>query len=279
LKANHHTHSYFSDGNSHPVDYAKKALELGFNLLGFSEHSPVPFDNTFSFKPHRKEEYIHIINALKSEYAGQLEIALSMEMEFIPGLADKFADVEKEYALDYVIGSVHLVKNRSDNGLWFIDGSRYETYDKGLRDLFGNDIKKAITAYWHQVNLMLETQHIDIIGHLDKIKMHNRGRFFTEDEKWYTDLVTETLNLIKLKEVIIEINTRGIYKGRATTTYPGPDILKQVKELGIRVMINSDAHKPEELDGAFSVAKEILDECGISSVICFQSGEWIEVPA
>jgi histidinol-phosphatase (PHP family) len=278
LKSNHHTHSFFSDGKAHPEEFAKKAVESGFAMLGFSEHSPVSFENAFSFKSSSKEEYLAIINSLKAEYSGRLEVALSMEMEYIPGISDNFAAVEKEYGLDYVIGSVHLVRNGTDEALWFIDGSLSETYDDGLRLLFGNDIKKAVSAYWHQVNRMLETQRTDIIGHLDKIKMHNHDRFFREDEPWYVALVNETLDLIKSKEVIIEVNTRGIYKNRSATTYPGPGILKQVKALGIPVMVNSDAHQPHELDGAFAFAEQLLRDTGIKTVRCFQAGCWIEVP-
>jgi len=277
LKSNHHTHSFFSDGKSHPDEYAKMAVKLGFGLLGFSEHSPVPFDNPFSFKPERKEEYLAIINSLKTEYTGRLEIALSMEMEYIPGISENFALVGKEFNLDYLIGSVHLVNNGQDEALWFIDGSVAETYDEGLRNLFGNDIRKAVSTYWQQVNRMIETQRIDIIGHLDKIKMHNRDRFFREDEPWYIALVNETLDLIKSREVIVEVNTRGIYKNRSNTTYPGPEILRKIKRLGIPVMVNSDAHQPHELDGAFPYAEKLLKESGFTSVRCFQSGQWKEV--
>ena len=277
MKTNHHTHTFFSDGKAHPAEYAARASELGFTLLGFSEHSPVPFDNAFSFKPSRKEEYLSIIQALKLQYAGRLEIALSMEMEYIPGLSENFAVLEKEYGLDYVIGSVHLVKPSMDGNLWFIDGFLARTYDDGLRDLFGSDIRKAVTAYWHQVNQLIEKERIDIIGHLDKIKMHNRNRYFTEDEPWYKSLVSETLDLIKSREVIVEVNTRGIYKKRADTTYPGIEILRQIKTMGIPVMVNSDAHLPHELDGAYEDARQVISMAGISSVLSFKSGQWIEI--
>jgi histidinol-phosphatase (PHP family) len=65
MLTNHHTHSLYSDGSSQPEDYITTAIEKGFNLLGFTEHSPLPFENTFSFKKENKEEYLSLMNALK----------------------------------------------------------------------------------------------------------------------------------------------------------------------------------------------------------------------
>jgi len=189
-------------------------------------------------------------------------------------MSENFSKVKSEYKLDYLIGSVHLVRHKNKDELWFTDGPDYRTYDQGLNELFGGDIKKAVTTYYHQLNEMIETQQFDIIGHFDKIKMHNRDRFFKEDEHWYMALVSETLNLLQDRDLIVEVNTRGIYKQRSETTYPGLDILKQIKKLRIPVMVNSDAHKPHELDGEFAYSFSLLKEAGIDEVVYFKGNGW-----
>ena len=70
--------------------------------------------------------------------------------------------------------------------LWFIDGPD-KNYVIGIENIFNNDIKKAVTNYYRQIQEMVITQKPDIIGHLDKIKMNNKARFFSEDEKWYKE--------------------------------------------------------------------------------------------
>jgi histidinol-phosphatase (PHP family) len=274
IRANNHTHTLYSDGNSQPEEYVVRAIELGFSLLGFSEHSLLPFENTFSFKLEKKEEYLALFDRLKSKYKGQIELALAMEFDYIPGLSKDFKPVQEEFNLDYSIGSVHLVGRNGMENLWFIDGPRSEIYDSGLETYFGGDIRKAVGAYYSQLNAMLESQQFDIIGHLDKIKMHNRGRYFTEEESWYKELVMETLELIRQKGVIIEMNTRGIYKKRSDTTYPGPFILRQANQMAIPVTINSDAHLPEELDGEFALALSIAREAGIKELVTFEDHQW-----
>jgi histidinol-phosphatase (PHP family) len=86
--------------------------------------------------------------------------------------------------------------------------------------------------------------------------------------------VSETLELIQDRDIIVEVNTRGIYKQRSETTYPGLDILKQIKNLRIPVMVNSDAHKPHELDGEFGYGFNLLIEVGINEVVYFKGNGW-----
>jgi histidinol-phosphatase (PHP family) len=274
MLTNHHTHSLYSDGSSQPEEYISAAIEKGFNLLGFTEHSPLPFENTFSFKKENKDEYLVLMNNLKQKYSDQIAVFSGMEMDYIPGMSENFSKVKAEYKLDYLIGSVHLVRPADKDELWFTDGPNYKTYDKGLNELFAGDIKKAVSTYFYQLNEMIENQHFDIIGHFDKIKMHNRDRFFKEDESWYITLVNETLSLIQDRDIIVEVNTRGIYKKRSETTYPGLDILKKIKAMRIPVMVNSDAHKPHELDGEFEYGFSLLKEAGIGEVVYFKGNGW-----
>jgi len=274
MLTNHHTHSLYSDGSSQPEEYISAAIEKGFNLLGFTEHSPLPFENTFSFKKENKDEYLVLMNNLKQKYSDQIAVFSGMEMDYIPGMSENFSKVKAEYKLDYLIGSVHLVRPADKDELWFTDGPNYKTYDKGLKELFAGDIKKAVSTYFYQLNEMIENQHFDIIGHFDKIKMHNRDRFFKEDESWYITLVNETLSLIQDRDIIVEVNTRGIYKKRSETTYPGLDILKKIKAMRIPVMVNSDAHKPHELDGEFEYGFSLLKEAGIGEVVYFKGNGW-----
>lgn len=196
-----------------------------------------------------------------------------MEMEFIPGIVVDFEKTKRDYQLDYLIGSVHLVGKTPDT-LWFIDGKDVEPYDVGLQKYFGGDIKKGVRAYFDQENEMIETEKFDIIGHFDKIKMNSRGRYFHEDEKWYRDMVFETLDLIKQHDLIVEINTRGLYKQRYNGFYPSEWLLPRMKEMDIPVLISSDSHQYWELTYFFKEAEEALKAVGYKETMCFKNGQW-----
>jgi histidinol-phosphatase (PHP family) len=274
MLANLHTHTSFSDGSDDPVAYVLEAIRQGFLTLGFSDHSPLPFDNTFALRESDLNAYCQEIGRLKQHFKDEIHLFLGMEADFIPGTGHPFSYFQTTLPLDYLIGSVHLVRNGSSHDLWFIDGPDPATYDDGLNTLFGGDIRKGVTAYYRQINEMLTTSRMDVIGHLDKIKMHNNGRFFSESEPWYSGLVSETLDLVRQTGTIIEVNTRGLYKKRSDSLFPGPSVLKKIHEMNIPVIISSDAHKPREISLLFSETADILFEIGFREVMNLTPDGW-----
>ena len=268
---NLHTPSICSDGKSTPEEVVLEAINQEIKVLGFSDHSPVPFENSFAIKNDNVQNYISTIKSLKEKYKEQIDIYCSMEMDFIPGIVKDFKKTKEVLGLDYMIGSVHLVGN-DVNKLWFIDGSKIETYDEGLFNYYDGNIKKGVKTFFYQYNEMIETEEFDIVGHFDKIKMHNRDRYFTENDKWYRDLVMETLTLIKEKSLIVEVNTRGIYKKRSTDFYPATWLLPIMREMNVPVVISSDSHKAEELTLCFKEAEDALKTAGYKETMCFRNG-------
>ncbi|MCF8366496.1 MAG: histidinol-phosphatase [Bacteroidales bacterium] len=278
LLFNLHNHSHYCDGSSPPEEYINAAIKKGFHTLGFSSHAPVPFENKFAIQDESALlQYANEIAQLKEKYKKEIHIFLSLEIDYIPAITQEFSYFKNLINLDYVIGGVHLVRNPHADGLWFIDGPKQETYDEGLHLLFKNDIKKGVIAYWEQMRDMIEAQNPDIVAHLDKIKMHNKNRFFTEKEAWYEDQLDQTLELISRKNTIVEVNTRGVYKGRSNELFPGLMALKKIRALGIPITLNSDAHKPEELSAYFDEAKEILRKNGFEYLKLFTSTGWKDV--
>ena len=260
---NFHSHTNYCDGTSPPEDYIIEAIKQGFKSYGFSSHAPIPLPNNFALTDKTIPAYCDEINRLKEKYKGQIAIFLGIEADFIHGLTTPFEDFRTRFSLDYVIGSVHIVKNATGD-TWFIDGPLRESYDYGLKHFFNNDIQRAVTAFYHQTNLMLETEKFEIIGHLDKITMHNQNRFFTTSEQWYRKLVLETIALIKEKGVIVEVNSRGLYKKRSSDFFPETFILKQLHAEKIPVMINSDAHAPHEISLLHDEAVAVLKAVGFT---------------
>ena len=286
---NLHTHTHFSDGSDSPEKYVDAAILQGLTALGFSDHSPLPFENTFALREEETATYCRSVAELRNKFQPsgtqspkseirnpkpEIPIFLGMEADYIPGMGHPFSHFLENYPLDYLIGSVHLVRPDGSADLWFIDGPDPATYDEGLNSLFGGDIRKGVSAYFRQINEMLTSGKMDIIGHFDKIKMHNRGRFFAETESWYTALIDETLDLVKQSGVIVEVNTRGLYKKRSESLFPGPDVLKKIHELKIPVIISSDAHKPHEVSVLFNETADLLYEIGFRELMNLTDSGW-----
>jgi histidinol-phosphatase (PHP family) len=274
---NFHTHSCFCDGSDHPEVFIKEAIKKNFSSIGFSGHSPLPFENNFAIKEKYLQRYCDTIRDLKIKYKDNIKVFLALELDHIPGLTKDFSLLIEECKLEYTIGSVHMIPSEHNDKLWFIDGPKRESFDTGLNEVFNGDIVKGVTAYFEQIMEMLQTQKPDVVGHLDKVKMHNQDRFFKEDEKWYRDLTDKTLRIIKETGAIIEVNTRGIYKKRCPDLFPGPEIIEKAYALGIPVTISSDAHHPSELDNCFDIALKTIKDIGYKRLSMFSEKGWTMV--
>ena len=250
---------------------------MGLSALGFSEHSPLPFDNGFSVKSDNMPKYVAEVAQLKAEYEGKIDIYCGLEADYITGVSEAFSMTKQRYHLDYLIGGVHLVGQSSNpDEIWFIDGPQWEVYDEGLRKFFDGDIRRAVRRFHEQSNEMIEHEQFDVIAHFDKIKMHNRERYFHEDESWYRKLALETLDLIREKGLVMEVNTRGLYKKRYNGFYPSPWLLSVANEMGIPAIISADAHHCSELNLEFEAAENALRKAGYRAVVQFDNGNWKE---
>lgn len=261
---NLHTHSNFSDGKSEMEEMVLDAISKNLKVIGITDHSPMPFENRVSLKKERINDYVAEVKRLKDKYKSQINVRIGMEMEYIPGMSEDFQSVRENLGLEYLIGSVHLVEK--DGALWFIDGAKIEPYDEGLNEIFHGDIKAGVKRFFEQSNMMIENEKFEIIGHFDKIKMNNKGRYFQESDKWYRDLLFETLDLIKQKNLIVEVNTRGMYKGRYNGFYPSEWLFPFLKKMRIPVIISSDGHLAGEVSGCFEQADAALSGAGIETV-------------
>ena len=270
---NYHTHTLYCDGCAAPEIYIKEAIKQGMTAIGFSSHSPLPFDNNYSIKENRIDEYKTEIRRLQEKYKNNIRIFLALEFDYIPGISDNFSTLKDQLKLDYTIGSVHLVKNKNKEDLWFIDGPE-NNYTNGLAHIFQNNIRLAVQRYFEQIKEMILSQRPTIIGHIDKVKMNNKGRYFSEEEEWYKNHAKNVLDAALYSGSIIEVNTRGIYKKRCDSLYPGINLLKEIYKMNIPVTISSDAHDPSELTSYFSETISILKDIGFKKIKYFSGTGW-----
>jgi histidinol-phosphatase (PHP family) len=271
---NFHTHTRFCDGADEPEKYVEEAVKQGFESLGFSAHAPLPYDNPWSLKSIEIDKYKTEILRLKEKYADKINIFISLEADYIPEVSTPHSVFRNNIGLDYIIGGVHLVKRKGTEKLWFIDGSKVESYDEGVNDIFNGNIEEAVEAYFSQVTEMVQTQKPDIIAHFDKIKMHNKDRYFLESDAWYKKLVNQSINVIEWSGCIVEVNTRGLYKKRSDFFYPSRHILELCYLKKIPITLSSDAHKPEELSLYFNEAVELLKDVGFIKIMVYTEDGW-----
>ncbi|MBN1791133.1 MAG: histidinol-phosphatase [Bacteroidales bacterium] len=271
---NYHSHSLYCDGKAFPEDYVNQAVEKGFPAWGYSSHAPVPFASMWNMPSEKLPEYLEELTRIKSDYSGKIQVYKGLEIDYIEGLWGSRQSGLINLPIDFTIGSVHYIGQLPDGSHFCFDGQP-EGFFKGIELLYQNDFRKAITTYYQAEMRMAEVDNPDIIGHMDKIKMHNAFRpYLNEEEKWYVSLVEETLEVIRQKGNMVEVNTRGLYKHMPPLLYPGKWVLERIHRKKIPILLNSDSHHPDEIDSGFAYAAELLLGIGFQSLRVLIDGKW-----
>jgi histidinol-phosphatase (PHP family) len=236
-----------------PVEYAERALELGFQEIGFSDHSPMlrdDFDN-WRMRFDQLDEYVEKVREAQKKFP-QLAIRLALEVDYLPGGEDWICELAARHSWDYFIGSVHYV---SDS--WDIDNPHKISEWKN-RDAF-----EVWKIYFERLTLAVESKLFEIIGHVDLPK-----KFGHRPTRDCTPLYKTFLDAAKRHNCVIELNTAGLRKD-CKEIYPSCEILRLAFEKGVPITFGSDAHAPEEVGMNFAEAIQCAREVGYTNCCKF----------
>ena len=101
-----------------------------------------------------------------------------------------------------------------------------------------------VEKYFEQVLTMLELGGFEVLGHFDK-------------EGWYRALISDVINTAQSSGVIVEINTKAIHdRGRF---YPSAAWWPEIKDAGLTIAVNSDAHYPAKVNLGRQEALSLLN--------------------
>ena len=252
---NLHSHTQFCDGRAPMAEFVTKAIDAGFSDYGFSPHSPIPFESPCNMTKIDVPTYIEEIQRLKTEYAGKIRLYASMEIDYLNsewGPSNEYFDT---LPLDYRIGSVHFVP--CDDFHIDTDGN-FESFKEKMSEFFDNDIYMVVSAFYDQTIQMIEAGGFNIIGHFDKIGLN--ASYFQpgiEQEKWYRKRVKEVIDAIMDTHLIAEINTKSLAQHKRF--FPHERYFRLMKQYGMPVVINSDAHHPELIESGRQEAIDIYN--------------------
>ena len=142
---------------------------------------------------------------------------------------------------------------------------------------FDGDLDSVVHLYYKNLLRMVELGGLDIVGHADK--MHYNASCYRPgllDEAWYDTLVRDYFAVIAARGYMVEINTKSY--NELGTFYPNERYFPFLKELGIRVQVNSDAHYPERINNARFEGLAALKKAGFTSVVEWHGGKWEDIP-
>lgn len=272
---NYHLHTTYCDGKSTIAESVNEISKRRLRSGGISSHAPLPtpIARPWAMPCGELESYVAEIRTQQSQFP-EIELYIGLEVDFVEDLIGP-KDVHAQ--VDYTIGSIHIA-GQLDDTPWEVDMST-ALFTRGVVELFSGNYPAAVAHYYRQMQKMLQTSPPSIVGHLDKIKIHNREKMlFDETSKWYREQVMETLKLIAATGVILEINTRGIYQKKTSEPYPSAWIIREAHALKIPVVMSSDAHHTSELHHNFAETARLLQQIGYRELMALKNGVWQPVP-
>ena len=272
---NHHAHTTFSDGAHDAETMIRRAVELGMEGYGYSDHAPIRIHDFGNMELDNLKAYSTEIDRIKAAYADRIKVYKSLEVDYIPGLINVDTDYIVAADLDYTVGAVHYVET--------LDGKPWSfqrpdpSFERGINEIFGGSGRKMVERYFELVREMVRQHPPDVVAHLDRIKKRNpKAQYWDEHDAWFGAEIDRTLNLIADAGIILEVNTRGIYKGEIDETYPSLWIVERANRMGIPLQVNSDAHDVAHITGAFSEVYGRLLRVGVASVKVFDDDQFVE---
>jgi len=232
--------------------YIKRAIELGIDIYGFSEHAPMDFDEHYRLNFDEMQLYVNDVKMLQEKYKNDIKILLGYEVDYLKGHMDKRV-ISAE--VDYMIGSIHFL------GEWGFDNPEFN------REYKNKNIDDIWQEYFDNIESMAKTSYFDIVGHLDLIKIFNYM-----PKKDIRLIAAKALKAIKKSNMVLELNSAGLRKP-CKEIYPSPLLLELAYELDIPITFSSDAHAIGQVGYKYSEAVKLAQNIGYSKAVTFECRE------
>jgi histidinol-phosphatase (PHP family) len=249
LKVDLHNHTpYCNHATGSPREFVERAIEVGIDIFGFSEHAPMDFDHKYRLSFEEMEGYQREILELKEEFKDKIDIKLGYEVDYLKGYLD---DRVLKAKVDYLIGSVHFID------MWGFDNPEF------IGKWKNQDVDYIYKRYFEAIEEMAKSGHFDIVGHLDLIKVFN-----FKPKKDIRLIAKDAIKAIKRANMVAEVNVAGLRKP-VKEQYPSRELLELCFEEGINITFGSDAHKIEDIGFKYGEVVALAKEVGYRNCVSF----------
>ncbi len=253
LKSNFHTHTKrCCHAFGVEVDYAKEAYDKGLSVLGFSDHAPFK-DVDYGYRMQFSElpKYISAVQTERERYAGKMRILTGLEIEYLPKYCEYYEWLLNDMKLDYLALGEHFFNT---NGRFC--------------SIFGSESTNEYIPYAKAISEALKTGYFSVLVHPDIMFMN----CFAWDKN--CDKACEIIvDAAMLTNTPVEYNANGIRRGQQDypdgrrDPYPHPKFWAMAKDAGLKTLIGSDAHSPEQVyDESMELAVKRAKDFGLDII-------------
>ncbi len=250
MLANYHTHTYrCKHANGDIDDYIECAIAQQLDTLGFSDHTPLPDNNWLGVRMHIDDlpAYSSKLDEVKVTQRGKLKILKGLECDWGEEYADFFRDtLLRDYKFDYLIGASHWYRYRGE-------------WAQSFNIITGDEVIAYAEFYAEAIASKIFT----FMAHPD---------VFCSKYDW-DDRAAQAAKIIlsaaEKYQVALEINGYGFRKptidlpsGRRIA-YPYGKFWQMASDYDIKVICNSDAHRPQDVIAGIAETENMAKDYGL----------------
>lgn len=267
-----HTHSALC---RHAVgsieEYIRKAIELELDTIGLSDHFPYEFLKNIERLPYENyaitleeiKDYLTLAEFLKDKYTKAINIRLAFEIDFVENQVSALNTHLNKYKnhLDYILGSIHILNFQDGRGAWAFDDNHF----RNDYNYYGAD--KVYMNYYRTIQKMINSNDFDfdIIAHFDLPKKFND---IPDNKDIVYNEAMKSLELIKKRNLVMEINTAGLRKN-IKEQYPSKELIQEMYDFDISILLGSDAHDPNYIAWQFKEIIDLVKKIGYNQLVHF----------
>jgi histidinol-phosphatase (PHP family) len=248
---------YFTPANAER--FREAATERGIGELGVAEHV-YRFNQALEVWRHPFwQRYAHDdLDAYCAFVREETDLRLGIEADFVPGAEDRIANLLDRRPWDYVVGSVHFLRDAA------LDIDEWDVWDRG------EPPDRVWRRYFETIAELARSGLYDIVAHPDLVKVWGPERPRPEGDlrRFYEPAVEAFAEA----DVAVEVSTAG-WRKPVGEIYPAPPFLEMVVEAGCPIALSSDAHAPDHLGYRYEDAVELLDGLGVGELSVFEARE------
>lgn len=251
---NFHTHTYrCKHAEGDVADYCAEAVRRSMQTLGFSDHSPFPDDRWTELRMDYAQlpDYSRAIDQARLDFP-QLRILKGMECEYIPSFRSFYEDeLLGQYEFDYLVGAAHV----------------FAANDRWVGTYGGTKSAEMLRAFADYTVEMMETGLFEFVAHPDLF-----GNCYPT---WDADAAACSRDILQAAaalDVGMEINSLGLrkqaYKRKDDPFpwYPWLPFWEEAAGCNVRVVVSSDAHRPQDLQSRTAEAQKIVEKLQLASM-------------
>lgn len=250
---NYHTHTFrCKHAAGDVVDYAQAALTKGLQVLGMSDHTPLP-DGAWPQIRMAWDElpgYLLAIGQARALYP-DLTILAGMECEWSPEYHQFYEnELLGRFGLDYLVLGCHFFPCQ---GEYLSSHGRIDT-------------PKRLRAYARHLIRSMESGLFAFVAHPDL--------FGLTYLKWDQNAKAASRDILQAAQdlkIPLEINGHGLCNLWVETAlggrppYPWRQFWELAQDYKIAALVNSDAHRPQDVDQGLGEGAQLLRSLGLKA--------------